>query len=102
MYCHHCGKQVPEDGRFCSSCGEPLKNIPRPHHRLMRSRTDKKIAGVCGGLADYLDVDPTIVRVVAIMLALLGGWGVLGYVVAWAIVPEEQPDLAHSASPASV
>lgn len=56
--------------------------------KLMRSHADKKVAGVCGGLADYLGVDPTLVRVGAIV-ALVAGFPatLVAYVVAWAIMP---------------
>ena len=58
--------------------------------RLTRSATDRKIAGVCAGLADYVNVDPTIVRVVWIVLTVVPGVIVLGiaaYLVAWFIMP---------------
>jgi phage shock protein PspC (stress-responsive transcriptional regulator) len=56
--------------------------------RLYRSRTDRKIAGVCGGLAEYFNIDPVLVRVIAVMLLLPGGLpGFLPYVILWAIVP---------------
>ena len=55
--------------------------------RLTRSETDKKIAGVCGGLAEYFDVDPTLVRIGAIILALMGP-GLIAYVVMWIAVPK--------------
>jgi phage shock protein C len=57
--------------------------------RLTRSRTDRKIAGVCGGFATYTGIDANIVRLAMVVLALLGGSGVLLYLVAWAIVPKE-------------
>lgn len=57
--------------------------------RLYRSRKDQQIAGVCGGVADYLGVDPTLVRLLWVILALAGGPGLLLYVIMWAIVPEE-------------
>lgn len=57
--------------------------------RLYRSRKDQQIAGVCGGVADYLGVDPTIVRLLWVILAVAGGPGLLLYVIMWAIVPEE-------------
>jgi phage shock protein PspC (stress-responsive transcriptional regulator) len=53
----------------------------------MRSSTDKKIAGVCAGLADYFDLDPTIVRVVWLLAILVGGTGVLAYLVLWIVLP---------------
>ncbi|MDR2983311.1 MAG: PspC domain-containing protein [Nocardiopsaceae bacterium] len=59
----------------------------RGSRRLTRSRTDRKIAGVCGGFAAYSGIDANIVRLVMVLLALLGGSGVVLYLVAWAIVP---------------
>jgi phage shock protein C len=57
--------------------------------KLTRSRTDKKIAGVCGGFADYFDLDVTLVRILWLMLAVFGGWGILGYFIAWIVMPQE-------------
>jgi phage shock protein PspC (stress-responsive transcriptional regulator) len=56
--------------------------------RLARSADDRMIAGVAGGVAEYLDVDPTIVRIAAGTLALCGGLGVPLYLAAWALLPE--------------
>ena len=58
--------------------------------KLYRSKTDKKIAGVCGGLAEYLGVDPTIVRLIWVLVALSGA-GVLAYLICALIIPEK-PD----------
>ena len=55
--------------------------------KLYRSRTNRKIAGVCGGFADYFDVDPVIIRLIALIL-LLTGSGILAYLVAWIVIPE--------------
>jgi phage shock protein C len=57
--------------------------------KLTRSRTDSKIAGVCGGLANYLELDVTLVRILWLMLAFFGGWGIIGYFIAWIVMPEE-------------
>ena len=57
--------------------------------RLYRSIRNKKIAGVCGGLGDYFDIDPTIIRLTWLALILAGGGGVLAYIIAWIIVPKE-------------
>jgi phage shock protein C len=66
-----------------------MTNSPeRPYRRLTLSATDKKVAGVCGGIADYFGVDPTLVRLAAVVLALLGGSGLLIYIVAWIIMPK--------------
>ena len=56
--------------------------------RLYRSRTDKVIGGVCGGLADYFDVDPTLVRLLVVLLFLAGGIGILAYLIAWIVIPK--------------
>jgi len=56
--------------------------------KLYRSLKDRKIAGVCGGLGEYFDVDSTLVRLLAVALVLAGGSGVLGYILAWIIIPE--------------
>ncbi len=57
--------------------------------KLYRSQTEKMIAGVCGGLGEVLDVDPTIVRVVFVLLALMAGHGVLLYIILWLIMPRK-------------
>ena len=63
--------------------------------RLYRSRTDTKIAGVCGGLAEYFNIDPTIVRLIFVILLLPGGLpGFLPYIIMWLIVPLK-PRVAH-------
>lgn len=56
--------------------------------RLYRSTQDRMFAGVCGGIAEYLDVDPTLVRLVFVALALMGGPGPIIYIVLMLIVPE--------------
>lgn len=57
--------------------------------KLYRSQTDKKIAGVCGGLAEYLGMDSTIVRLLLVAFCIMGGAGVLAYIVAWLVMPEK-------------
>ncbi|MHB8735151.1 MAG: PspC domain-containing protein [Terriglobales bacterium] len=64
---------------------------------MQRSRTDRKIAGVCAGFAHHLDLDPTVVRLIWLVLAFVGGGGVLAYVVAWIVIPEE-PALVTTAA----
>ncbi|MFC5581289.1 PspC domain-containing protein [Rhodanobacter terrae] len=56
--------------------------------RLYRSRNDRKFAGVCGGIAEYYGWDPTLVRVAWIVLTLLGGSGILIYLILWLVMPE--------------
>jgi phage shock protein C len=57
--------------------------------RLYRSRSDRKIAGVCGGIAEHFDIDPVLVRVLAVILLLCGSAGLLAYIILWILVPEE-------------
>jgi phage shock protein PspC (stress-responsive transcriptional regulator) len=57
--------------------------------RLSRSRTNRKLAGVCGGVAEFLGWDPTLVRVLWIVLTMLGGSGILIYLVLWIAMPED-------------
>ncbi len=63
--------------------------------RLYRSRNDQMIAGVCGGLAEYLDIDATLIRLAVILLTLMGGAGILAYIIAWIIVPEAPAATQH-------
>jgi phage shock protein PspC (stress-responsive transcriptional regulator) len=62
--------------------------------RLYRSRTDRKLAGVCGGLAQYFNTDATLIRVLFVVLAVLGGSGLVIYLLMWILVPEEPEDAA--------
>lgn len=56
--------------------------------KLYRIREGKMIAGVCNGLADYFDIDPTIIRLAWLVLLFFAGSGLLAYLIAWIIVPE--------------
>jgi phage shock protein C len=80
-YCYNCGAKQPEAGAPGTS---PAAGSPK---RLMRSSTDKKIAGVCAGLADYFDMDPTIIRVLWLLLVICGGTGILAYFILWMVLP---------------
>jgi phage shock protein C len=79
-----------EEDDVMSMADRPAGQPERPgSRRLARSRTDRKIAGVCGGFAAYSGLDANIVRLVMVLLAVLGGSGVVLYLVAWVIVPLE-------------
>ena len=56
--------------------------------KLYKSNTDKKIAGVCGGIAEYFNIDATLVRLGWVVFSLLGGSGLLAYIIAAIIMPE--------------
>jgi phage shock protein C len=100
-------RQPPEPGRPPGEPAEPAASPPpppggpRPGRLLRRSSDDKVLAGVCGGLGRHLGVDPVLLRIAAVVLALANGLGVIAYVIAWIVIPEERPgqDLAIDARP---
>jgi phage shock protein C len=71
--------------------------------KLYRSREDSKIAGVCGGIAEYFNVDSTIIRLLAILTIFFGGGGIIAYIIAWIIIPlkpvEEELSSDNQSSP---
>lgn len=74
----------------------PPETVPRS--RLFRSTADRKVAGVCGGIAAFLAVDPTLVRLAVVVLSIYPGaivCGVIAYVIAWIVIPEEPTSMLH-------
>ena len=57
--------------------------------KLYKSKTDKKLCGVCGGLAEYLNVDPTVIRLIWVFAALFAGCGLLAYIIAALVIPQQ-------------
>ena len=57
--------------------------------RLYNSNNEKVLVGVCGGIADYFDIDPTLVRLLWVILLMMGGSGILAYIIAAIIIPNE-------------
>jgi phage shock protein C len=98
MYCAHCGKENVDSTSFCPSCG--ARQYARTSQKqLMLSVTDKKIAGVCGGIAEYLDVDATIVRLIWVALSVVPGGligGAIAYFLAWVIIPKPRAVVSSS------
>ncbi len=93
MICPNCHREIAEYSNFCYFCGarQSAPQKPAASKRLMRSATDWKIAGVCGGIAEYLETDPTIVRLVwAVLSVVPGGFfgGIVAYLIAWFIIPK--------------
>ncbi|QIG44182.1 PspC domain-containing protein [Nocardioides anomalus] len=84
------------DQQYASSA-----RVPR---RLVRRTDDKMLGGVCAGLADHFGIDPTLVRVLTVLVTVLGaGTVVIAYLAAWAIVPRDvDVDPAYAAQTASV
>lgn len=92
MYCTKCGIELDERAGYCSQCGTATGRVTSTSlmRTLTRSRTDRKIAGVCGGMAKYLDWDSTFVRVLWLLLLFaLPPAGLIGYIAAWIVMPLE-------------
>ena len=93
MYCTGCGTQLQDTANFCSDCGRQTgrtapASAQQAPRRLFRLAYDKKIAGVCAGLAKYLDVDVTLIRIAAVAAFFCtGGLVFLAYIVAIFIMP---------------
>ncbi len=88
MYCNYCGKVIPDDSNLCAYCGKRVAGVIA-RERLVRPRQSRKIAGVCAGLAEYYDLDATLIRIVWAVCVICGGVGLLAYIAAWIIIPEE-------------
>jgi len=93
MFCTHCRHELTSGERYCGACGAP-QEPGRAHWqslKLARSRAQRRIAGVCGGIAEYLGVDVTFVRTAWVVLSIVPGaviGGVIAYLLAWLVMPE--------------
>lgn len=79
-----------------AAAGAPENGDPAPKEdetpsprKLYRSRTERSIAGVCGGLGEYFDADPTMIRLVTLLLILFGGLSIWAYIILWIVIPEQ-------------
>jgi phage shock protein PspC (stress-responsive transcriptional regulator) len=107
MICATCQRQIADGSNFCYSCGAKQAAVASGNaatnaggkKRLVRSSTDKKIGGVCGGLADYFDLDPTIIRVVWLLAFLCAGAGLLAYIILWIALPLAPTGVVQSSAP---
>ena len=106
MFCTQCGTKLDESARFCTSCGKPAsaplgsESPPGPpppfpagatdvEKKLHRILARKKIAGVCGGFAEYFDMDITLMRLIWVGLLLIPPHlGLIAYIVSWAVLPK--------------
>ena len=99
MICPRCQKEIAEGSNFCYLCGERMAHAAPPAaasasrgpRRLVRNMTDRKLGGVCAGLAEYLEMDVSLVRVLAAVSVIFYGLGVVAYLVAWIVIPEGDP-----------
>jgi phage shock protein C len=69
--------------------GQAINRLPGEARKLYRSRSNRQVAGVCGGLAQYFNLDAMLIRILFIVLAVLGGSGIVLYLAMWIIVPNE-------------
>lgn len=102
LYCSACGASLAGDARFCSACGKPVvepgsaaaafasRPPSPPWGPLTRPLVGRKLAGVCRGLANHYGWDVTLIRVIAVLLAILVfPVGLVAYALFWVMVPEE-------------
>jgi phage shock protein C len=99
MFCTQCGVEGEPQDRYCPQCGHTTGAgsswQARPAARLTLSTREKKIGGVCGGFAEYFGVDVTLVRIVWLVLVFAPpGAGLIGYLLAWLIMPKPQDGAA--------
>jgi phage shock protein C len=107
MVCTNCQRHIADGSNFCYNCGakQPASAAPGTAEqwggkkRLARSLTDKKIAGVCGGLADYFDLDPTIIRICWLLAVLCAGTGGLAYIILWIALPVAPTPVVSTSAP---
>jgi phage shock protein C len=88
MYCNYCGKLIQDDANVCAYCGTRVGSV-LARKRLIRPRAARKIAGVCAGVAEYFDLDVTLVRLMWVIVSVMTGVGLLAYPIAWIVMPEE-------------
>jgi len=81
-----------------SSTAKEAEGEKPPVRRLYRSFRNKKIAGICGGLGDYFNVDPTVFRILWVLLLILFGTGILLYLVLWIVIPIESESVRSATS----
>ena len=106
MTCLSCQKDIAVGSRFCYNCGAkqpetPASSVPPtyvPPRKFVRSTNDRKIAGVCAGVADYFGMDPGLVRVLWLLATLIPGPNVIAYFVIWIAANEGPTGVARASA----
>ena len=104
MTCPNCQKDIAVGSKFCYSCGakqpETSASAPPPAYyqrkRFVRSTNDRKLAGVCAGLADYFEIDPTIIRILWALATLIPGPNIIAYIIIWIAADEGPTGMART------
>jgi phage shock protein C len=110
MTCVSCQKDIAAGSKFCYSCGAKQPETPASappsayaytaRKRFVRSTNDRKVAGVCAGVADYFDLDPTLVRIFWALATLIPGPNVIAYIVIWIAADEGPTGMARTSATA--
>ena len=107
MTCPNCQKDIAVGSKFCYSCGakqaETAASAPPPVYqpkRFVRSTNDRKVAGVCAGVADYFDIDPTIIRILWALATLIPGPNIIAYIIIWIAADEGPTGMARTSATA--
>lgn len=105
MICTNCQREIADNSNFCNGCGARQHVATRAYKRLLRSSVDRKIAGVCGGIAEYLEIDAAVVRLVWLVLAIVPVPLVpatLAYFIAWLVMPQAPTPITETTSKSAV
>ena len=97
MFCTACGFSMSDEHRYCARCGKPSADgqyqwgqtpppPAQPPRRLERDMSDRKIAGVCSGFARYFNIDPTIMRLIWVVLTFTTGLPLIAYPICWMVM----------------
>jgi phage shock protein C len=92
MYCNYCGHAMADAAIACPGCGRGVAAVAShavPPRRILRPQQGRWIAGVCAAVANYFRLDVALIRIVWLLVALFGGGGIIAYIVAWILIPEE-------------
>jgi phage shock protein PspC (stress-responsive transcriptional regulator) len=101
MTCTQCAREIEADSVFCRHCGSEVDAGRPAPRRLTRRSSEGRLGGVCAGIAEYFDADVTLVRLAWVILSIFPGGilgGVLAYIAAWIVMPDETRPAAQSAA----